>query len=143
MKKIRGIKRSMSRMFDEAGVATVYTVVVLDSWPDFEIEVGDRVKVRGVSKGRGFSGVMKRHGFSGGPATHGQSDRKRAPGSIGQQTPGRVFKGKKMPGRYGGTVCTVTGLKILDAKREKKYLKVKGALPGHLKSKVTLSFYDK
>ena len=63
---------------------------------------GERVDIVGKSKGRGFQGVVKRYGFSGGPKTHGQSDRHRAPGSIGAgSTPGRVFKGKKMPGRMG------------------------------------------
>ncbi len=63
-------------------------------------EVGDQVDVVGKAKGRGFAGVMKRHGFGGGPATHGQSDRQRSPGSIGAtSTPGRVFKGMRMPGR--------------------------------------------
>ena len=88
------------------------------------------LKATGVSKGRGFSGVIKRWGFHSQPATHGQSDRERAPGAIGAQTPGRVIKGKKMPGHYGNTKKTIKNLKVfsVDAKREE--ILIKGALPG-------------
>lgn len=91
---------------------------------------GDKVKVTGVSKGRGFAGVMKRWGFAGGPATHGQSDRARAPGSIGSQGVGRVFPGKKMPGRFGGERVTVRGLTVVAVYPEKNQIAVKGAVPG-------------
>ena len=71
---------------------------------------GDVVAVTGISKGKGFAGVVKKHHFRGGPRTHGQSDRERAPGSIGQTTtPGRVYKGKKMAGRMGGIQSTISG----------------------------------
>lgn len=92
---------------------------------------GDKVKVTGVSKGKGFSGVVKRWGFHGGPRTHGQSDRHRAPGSIGQgTTPGRVFKGKKMAGRGGGWTKTILGLRVVKVDGEKNELWVGGAAPG-------------
>jgi len=92
---------------------------------------GDLAQVTGVSKGKGFAGVIKRWGFHGGPVTHGQSDRQRAPGSIGQRTtPGRVFKGKKMPGRMGNRKVTVRNLKIMGIDGEKNLLRIKGALPG-------------
>ena len=92
--------------------------------------VGDVVKVRGVSKGKGFAGVVKRHGFAGGPRTHGQSDRERAPGSIGQTTsPGRVYRGKRMAGRMGGETVTTKGLKVLDI--NEKEIAIIGAIPGH------------
>jgi len=92
---------------------------------------GDLVQVTGVSKGKGFAGVVKRWGFHGGPATHGQSDRRRAPGSIGQRTtPGRVFKGKKMPGRMGNRKVTIRNLKVIGLDKEKNLLRIKGALPG-------------
>lgn len=92
---------------------------------------GDLVTVSGISKGKGFTGVVKRWGFAGGPKTHGQSDRQRAPGSIGQTTtPGRVFKGKKMAGRKGGGSVTIQNLEIIDVIVEKNLLKVKGAVPG-------------
>ncbi|MFC2015724.1 50S ribosomal protein L3 [Chloroflexota bacterium] len=94
-------------------------------------EVGEFVDVTGTSKGRGFAGVVKRHGFSGGPKTHGQSDRHRAPGSIGAcTTPGRVFKGKRMPGRMGGDRVTVQGLKVVLVDPERNLLAVSGAVPG-------------
>jgi large subunit ribosomal protein L3 len=94
-------------------------------------EAGEYVDVTGVSKGRGFAGVVKRHGFRGGPKTHGQSDRHRAPGSIGAcTTPGRVFKGKRMPGRMGGERVTVQGLQVVMVDPERNLLIVKGAVPG-------------
>lgn len=95
------------------------------------LKPGDRVDVAGVSKGKGFTGVMKRWGFAGGPATHGQSDRARAPGSIGQTTtPGRVFPGKKMAGRAGGGRVTVKNLTVMDIDEDKNLLLVKGLVPG-------------
>ena len=95
------------------------------------LRIGDLVKVTGISKGKGFTGVMKRWGFHGGPRTHGQSDRERAPGSIGQTTtPGRVFKGKKMPGRSGGQKVAIKNLLVLGLDEEKKTLLVKGLVPG-------------
>ncbi len=94
-------------------------------------EAGEYVDVTGTSKGRGFAGVVKRHGFGGGPKTHGQSDRHRAPGSIGAcYTPGRVFKGKRMAGRMGGKRVTVQGLKVEMVDPERNLLVVRGAVPG-------------
>jgi large subunit ribosomal protein L3 len=94
-------------------------------------EAGEFVDVSGTSKGRGFAGVVKRHGFRGGPKSHGQSDRHRAPGSIGAcTTPGRVFKGKRMPGRMGGDRVTVQGLRVELVDPERNLLVVRGAVPG-------------
>ena len=94
-------------------------------------EVGDRVDVVGISKGRGFAGVVKRHGFSGGPKTHGQSDRLRAPGAISAgSTPGRVFKGMRMAGRMGNERVTVHNLEVVLVDPERNLLAVKGAVPG-------------
>lgn len=94
-------------------------------------QVGDEVKVTGWSKGKGFTGVMKRWGFKGGPRTHGQSDRQRAPGSIGQgTTPGRVHKGKKMPGRAGGNRVAIKGLSVMAVDEKAEELLVKGLVPG-------------
>jgi large subunit ribosomal protein L3 len=94
-------------------------------------EEGEYVDVTGTSKGRGFAGVVKRHGFRGGPKTHGQSDRLRAPGSVGAcTTPGRVFKGKRMAGRMGGERVTVQGLQVVLVDAERNLLAVKGAVPG-------------
>ena len=94
-------------------------------------EVGERVDVVGVSKGRGFAGVMKRHGFGGGPITHGQSDRQRAPGSIGACAyPGRVWKGQRMPGRMGGVRVTAQDLRVEVVDPERNLLAVRGGVPG-------------
>jgi large subunit ribosomal protein L3 len=94
-------------------------------------EAGELVDVTGTSKGKGFAGVVKRHGFRGGPKSHGQSDRLRAPGSIGAcKTPGRVFKGMRMPGRMGNERVTVQGLKVVMVDPERNLLAVRGAVPG-------------
>jgi len=93
--------------------------------------VGDTVKVTGTSKGKGFAGGVKRWGFRGGPKTHGQSDRHRAPGSIGQGTdPGRIWKGKKMAGHMGVDTITVRNLKIVAVDSENNTLFISGAIPG-------------
>jgi len=93
-------------------------------------EIGERVVVSGLSKGRGFSGVIKRHGFHGGKATHGSMFH-RAPGSIGCSAwPSRVIKGRKMPGHYGAQRVTVKNLEIVDIRPEQNILIVKGAVPG-------------
>lgn len=95
------------------------------------LKVGDSVNVCGVSKGKGFAGVVKRHHFAGGPKTHGQSDRHRAPGSIGSGTyPSRVFKGMRMAGHMGAARTTVRCLKVVDANSERNLLLLKGAVPG-------------
>lgn len=92
---------------------------------------GDAIRVTGTSKGKGFAGVVKRHKFAGGPKTHGQSDRERAPGSIGQTTtPGRVYRGKRMAGRMGGERITASGLRVVDINPEKNTLTIKGLVPG-------------
>ncbi len=90
------------------------------------------VDVEGTSKGRGFQGVVKRWGFGGGPASHGTKQWHRRPGAIGAHTwPARVWKGKKMPGRMGGEKVTVKNLEIVEIKKEKNLLLVKGAVPGY------------
>ena len=92
---------------------------------------GERVKVAGHSKGRGFAGVVKRHGFHGGPKTHGQSDRHRAPGSIGQSAyPKRVFKGMKMAGRMGNQRTTIRNLRVLQVIPDRNLLLIEGGIPG-------------
>jgi large subunit ribosomal protein L3 len=93
--------------------------------------IGEHVDVIGISKGRGFAGTVKRHGFAGGPKTHGQSDRLRAPGSIGGGTfPGRVFKGTRMPGHMGNSRTTVRNVEIIEVDPERNLLFVRGAVPG-------------
>jgi len=101
--------------------------------------VGDYVDVHGVSKGHGFSGVMKRHNFRGGPSTHGQSDRQRAPGSIGSNTfPGHVWKGQRMAGHFGVDRTTVQHLEIVQVLTDKNLLMIRGALPGAKQSLVMI-----
>lgn len=93
---------------------------------------GDVIDVTGVSKGKGWAGGVKRYHFRGGPRTHGQSDRERAPGSIGQTTtPGRVYKGKKMAGRMGSDTVTVKNLEIIEVTNDGVLL-VKGLVPGRV-----------
>ncbi|MFW6118242.1 MAG: 50S ribosomal protein L3 [Chloroflexota bacterium] len=92
---------------------------------------GDLVNVTGFSKGRGFAGVVKRHHFAGGPKTHGQTDRHRAPGSIGATTfPGRVLRGKRMAGHMGNRRVTARNLEVVQADPERNLLLVKGTVPG-------------
>ncbi|MCS7188527.1 MAG: 50S ribosomal protein L3 [Bacteroidia bacterium] len=95
-------------------------------------EEGEYVSVTGWTKGRGFAGVVKRHGFAGvGGRTHGQHNRERHPGSMGSNTfPGRVWKGKRLAGRYGNERVTVENLRILKVIPEKNILVVSGAVPG-------------
>lgn len=94
-------------------------------------EEGTLIDVAGTSIGRGFAGTVKRHHFSGGPKTHGQSDRHRAPGSIGAgTTPGRVFKGTKMSGHMGAETVTTQGLEVLRVDTARNLLFVKGSVPG-------------
>ncbi len=93
--------------------------------------VGDKIRVIGTSKGKGFAGGVKRHGFAGGPKTHGQSDRHRAPGSIGSgTTPGRVYRGKRMAGRMGSERVSVRGLSVVAVNSDTNTLTVKGLVPG-------------
>ena len=102
-------------------------------------ENGERVDIIGTSKGRGFAGVVKRYGFAGGPRTHGQSDRLRAPGSLGSgTTPGRVFKGKRGPGRMGNERVTSSNVRVVLVDPERNLLAVDGSVPGHKGSIVVL-----
>lgn len=123
-----------------------------DSAAETELKVGDTIKaeevlqngdlidVTGTSRGKGFTGVVKRHHFKGGPRTHGQSDRERAPGSIGQTTtPGRVYKGKRMAGRSGGETITVKNLKIVNIDSETNRLIIKGLIPGVANSVISIT----
>jgi large subunit ribosomal protein L3 len=104
------------------------------------LEIGDVVHVQGVTKGKGFTGAMKRHGFHGGPATHGQSDRARAVGSIGAgTTPGKVWKGKKMPGHSGVETKTVTGLVVIHLDPVTGEVWLSGPVPGHINSSLRIS----
>jgi len=93
-------------------------------------EDGDKVKISGISKGKGFQGAVKRWGFSGRNATHGVKHEQRTLGSVGSAFPQRVIKGKKMPGRMGAERITVKNLKIVKIDKENNLLAVRGAIPG-------------
>lgn len=99
---------------------------------------GDKINVTGISKGHGFAGVIKRWGFRRQPVSGGQSDRVRAPGSIGAQTPGKVLKGKKMPGHFGNKTRTVTAVKIYSINPETREILITGSVPGSINSYLTL-----
>ena len=99
---------------------------------------GERVKITGTSKGKGFQGVVKRHGFGGGPATHGNT-RHRKPGSVGPGTdPSRVIKGKRMPGHMGARRHTELGLRVVRVDAERNLLFVRGAVPGPMRGIVAI-----
>jgi large subunit ribosomal protein L3 len=92
---------------------------------------GDMVQVEGISKGKGFAGGVKRYHFHGGPKTHGQSDRHRAPGSVGSTTtPGRVFKGLRMAGHLGACKVTARNIEVVEVDQAKNVVLLKGAVPG-------------
>lgn len=100
--------------------------------------VDELVDVQGYTKGKGFAGVVKRWGFGGGPRTHGQSDRLRAPGSIGSQRPQRVPKGRKMAGHLGNELVTIKNLQVVRVDPENNLLFIKGAIPGNRNSIVLI-----
>jgi large subunit ribosomal protein L3 len=94
-------------------------------------EAGEKIKISGISKGKGFQGAVKRWGFSGQSATHGTKHHERTLGSVGSAFPQRVIKGKKMPGRMGAERITTKNLKIAQVDKENNILAIKGAVPGH------------
>lgn len=104
-----------------------------------QFAAGDHIDVTGKTKGRGFAGTIKRHGFGGGPKTHGQSDRWRAPGSVGATSgTAHVFKGKRMSGHYGDERFTAQNLQVVKVDPEKNLLAIKGSIPGHKGSLVVI-----
>lgn len=101
--------------------------------------ISEKINITGITKGKGFSGVIKRHNFKSQRASHGNSLSHRAPGSIGQcQTPGRVFKGKKMPGRLGNKLITTKNLEIINIYENLDIMIIKGSVPGSIGSKILL-----
>ena len=119
----RGLWEFRSAALDDLAVGGELTVE--------QFEAGQKIDVRGISKGKGFAGAIKRWNFSHQDNTHGNSISHRAPGSIGQcQTPGRVFKGKKMAGHLGAAKVTTQNLEVVRVDAEKNLLLVKGAVPG-------------
>lgn len=140
--KVKHLTKGQQGHLQKAGVPELRYLRELDLRKDEVYELGqqvlvdifasgERVDVVGKSKGRGFAGVVKRYHFAGGPRTHGQSDRERAPGSIGAcASPGKVWKGKKMPGRMGGKRVTSQNLEVVLVDSERHLLAVKGSVPG-------------
>jgi large subunit ribosomal protein L3 len=117
--------RHVAEFRDEVGELLVGETVTVDTF-----EVGQRVKVSGTSKGKGFQGTIRRHNFKSGPKSHG-SHNVRAPGSIGASaTPSRVFKGIRGPGRMGGGRITQRGLTVVEVLPEQNLLLLRGAVPG-------------
>ena len=148
-KKSNNLSKSQSEFFKKINVnAGNLTEFKSDDIENYEIgthltadmfEVGQYVDVTGTSKGKGYAGVIKRHNFSMQDATHGNSLAHRAHGSIGQcQTPGRVWKGKKMSGHMGNEQKTVQSLKIVHMDIENNLIYIKGALPGFNGSEVKI-----
>lgn len=129
---------NMTQVFMDNGKVVPVTVIDVGSEINKDLE-SKEVVVVGTSKGKGFTGVMKRWGFHGAEATRGQSNKPRAPGSIGSQTPGRVRKGKKMAGRHGGTRITIKGLRIVKVIPEEKKLMISGPVPGARNSNLKIS----
>lgn len=139
MLKINALKLNMSQVFLESG--KVVPVTILKSESDLTPELlNQSVKIIGTSKGKGFTGVMKKWNFSGQQATRGQSDRPRAAGAIGGQTPGRVFLGKKMAGRHGNKKVTLKNLTVLMLDIDNKTLAISGPIPGSRNSIVEVYF---
>lgn len=130
---LKKLKEFKFEKIEEYSIGDVLTI-------DKIFNEGDIVKVTGISKGKGFQGVVKRHGFGGvGGTTHGQSDRVRAPGSIGASSfPSRVFKGQRMAGRMGGKKVTVRNLKIVKIIKEENIALLSGPIPGYDNSLVEI-----
>jgi large subunit ribosomal protein L3 len=141
-KKASALTKPAAGVFAKAGVepgAKLLELRLIDVTP-YEVgqeikvetfEVGERVDVTAVSKGKGHAGVMKRHNFKGQGSSHGTHAKHRAPGSIGAcATPGRVFKGMRMAGRMGGDKVTTLGLEVVRSDGDAELLLVKGAVPG-------------
>jgi large subunit ribosomal protein L3 len=136
-KKLNSVQKGQSKglgefkYLREFRLETVEGVKVGDKLDVSLFKPGDKITVTGISKGRGFAGGVKRYHFHGGPKTHGQSDRNRAPGSIGSTTtPGRVYKGTRMAGHMGDDRVTVRNMEVLKADVERNLLLVKGPVPG-------------
>lgn len=123
-------KIGMTQIFKDDGTAVAVTLVQADSIDEEIVKEGAKVKVTGLSKGKGFQGVVKRHGFAGFPGSHGHKSHERSPGSIGQRFPQHTLKGTRMAGHMGGKKTTVRNLEITKVDKDLKVIALKGALPG-------------
>ncbi|MCH8327600.1 MAG: 50S ribosomal protein L3 [Candidatus Marinimicrobia bacterium] len=139
-RKAKRTTKALKGHFDKAGIEPARTIREFDYDGKVQIgdvitvdifEVGDTVKVSGVTKGKGFTGRMKRYGFHGGRASHGKKDQLRAGGSIGaSSSPSRVFPGMRMAGRSGNAQRTIANLEVVRVVPEKNQILIKGAVPG-------------
>jgi large subunit ribosomal protein L3 len=149
-KKEKNVTKPILGHLKKAGTQPLRKIKEFPAFPDKELKPGDEVKVNifrpgdilkitGLSKGRGFTGVVKRHNFRGGPVSHGQSDRLRAPGSLGQSSyPSRVYKGMKMAGHMGNKQVSLPSVTVVKVDPEKNLLFVKGGIPGARNSYVEI-----
>ena len=132
--KFKKAKLSPKKYLREFPIESVEGINVGDEFKADVFEVGDKVDIQGISKGKGFQGVIKRHGQSRGPMGHGSMYHRR-PGSMGPtSTPGRVFKGKNLPGHMGVETVTIQNLEIVKVDLDKNIILVKGSVPGAKKS---------
>jgi large subunit ribosomal protein L3 len=151
-KKEKNVSKPVLGQFKKNGINPTSTVKEFRNFDIVNYKVGDNVgldifkegdsvKVTGLSKGKGFQGVMRRHNFGGvGGTTHGQSDRLRAPGSIGSSSyPSRVFKGQRMAGRMGYEQVTISNLKVVKIINDKNIIMIKGSVPGSINSIVQIN----
>lgn len=156
IKKASRVNKPLVGHFAKAGIEAgdMQIEFLIDSEDEFKsgqvlsvadvFAAGQFVDVSGTSKGKGFAGTVKRHNFRTQDATHGNSRSHRVPGSIGQnQTPGRVFKGKKMAGHMGNVRCTVQSLELVRVDAERNLLLIKGAIPGAPGSRVEIKLASK
>ncbi|HES58889.1 MAG: 50S ribosomal protein L3 [Calditrichaceae bacterium] len=151
-KKEKRTNKPAKGHFAKASVSPKRYSKEFDFGKDVELKLGDEIKadifkaglkvqISGISKGKGFQGGMKRHGFQGGQVTHGQSDRLRAPGSLGQSSwPSRVFKGLKMAGRMGSDRITLKSATVVKVDSENNLLFIKGAVPGAKNTLLEIKF---
>ncbi len=137
MKKVFGTKQGMTQVFTDSGEAVAVTVVLTEAGSE-ALAAGTKLKVSGISKGRGFQGVVKRHGFAGGPRTHGQKHSEREPGSIGGGLRTRVPKNMRMAGRMGGVRVSVKNLSVFAFDPEPRRLLISGAVPGRRGTKLEI-----
>lgn len=131
----------MTQVWQDGKALPVTVLRFLGSNEDLKkLEVGMKIVVSGLSKGKGFQGVVKRHGFSGGPKSHGQKHSHRAPGSIGATAPQRTIPGRKMPGRAGGKRITIKNISIVGKDEKDKSIIIHGAVPGMRGTKLDIKY---
>ena len=130
--------KALPRIMREFRVSALPELAVGDTLGIDQFEVGDKIVLNGVAKGKGFAGVVKRHGFHGADATHGTKHVERAGGSIGSGFPQHVLKGRKMPGRAGGKILTLKNVEVVAIDAENNTLMIKGPVPGARETLLTL-----